>query len=136
MVVRLLIAVLTLFGAVPVRVCTCDHEHHHHVHFFFFTFDTSKPIRGIASQGTSPLIETPGPDDSHDDCCCKPRISMPVGTPVPLPSNAFDDPIDFPLPELTLLESGFIEIADFSCYHARPPTSDVPLFTLHCALLI
>ena len=136
MVVRLLIAALTLFGAIPVRVCTCDREHHHHVHFFFLTFDTDKPIRGIGSQGVSPLIETPGPDDSHDDCCCKPRLSMPVGTQVPLPSNAFADSIDFPLPVLTLLGSDLKDLSEFSCYLARPPTSDPPLFTLHCTLLI
>src|SRR5262245_40694038 len=30
MVVRLLVVVLTLLGAIPVRVCTCGAAHHHH----------------------------------------------------------------------------------------------------------
>src|SRR5580658_4827354 len=92
MVVRLLLALLTLFGVIPVRVCTCDHDHHHHHHFHFFSTRPTPPPRDTTAKGAESAIETPAPDDSQHDCCdCKPRPSMPVATPVPLQTNASDD---------------------------------------------
>src|ERR1700690_4469443 len=99
MVVRLLMAVLTLFGVIPVRICTCDHDHHHNHHFHFFSSQSTPPPRGMTTSGATPAIGTPASDDSQNDCCdCKPRPSMPVATPVPVQTNASDDLFAIALP--------------------------------------
>jgi hypothetical protein len=136
MVVRLLMAVLTAFGVIPVRVCTCDHDHHHH-HFYFFSSQLTPPSRTLTAARVNPAIETPEPDDSQHDCCdCKPRPSMPVAIPVPVQSNASDELIAIALPVSTLLTLEFFNVCDYSCYQARPPTSGLHLFLLNCAFLI
>ena len=137
MVVRLLMAVLTLFGVIPVRVCTCDHDHHHHHHFHFFSSQLPPPPRVTTAAQVNPAIETQAPDDSQHDCCdCKPRPSMPVATPVPLQTNASDELIAFALPVSIPLTLEFFNFCEYSCYQARPPTSGLHLFLLNCAFLI
>jgi hypothetical protein len=61
---------------------------------------------------------------------------MPVATAVPLPQRAFDELMAFALPVFATSISAFIDTCEYSCYHARPPTSGRPLFVLNCAYLI
>jgi hypothetical protein len=76
MVVRLLVVVLTVFGAIPVRVCTCGAAHHHHHH--------APPPRDTDRQPppAQPAVAAdPGPAEHHDADChaVKPRPLMSVG---------------------------------------------------------
>jgi hypothetical protein len=66
MIVRLLVVVLTLIGAVPIRICTCGAAHHH----------DSQPLPELpAGVGADPAHE-------HHDADChavKPRPLMSIG---------------------------------------------------------
>ena len=66
MIVRLLVVVLTLIGAVPIRICTCGAAHHH---------DTApQPHREL------PVGVVPTSDHHDADChAVKPRPLMSIG---------------------------------------------------------
>src|SRR5262245_27227409 len=104
MIVRLLVVVLTLIGAIPIRICTCGAAHH---------------------ADSSPLRETPpgvsaDPGHAHHDADChavKPRPLMSIG----LSSSATDVPaadgIFVPLVEVPAVEPA----PGHALCHAHPP---------------
>jgi hypothetical protein len=97
MVVRWLIVVLTLIGAIPVRICTCGAAHHHH--------PSVPPPRDADPEPPGPIpviASNPSPAEHHDADChaVKPRPLMSVGLqcipadvpPVDALAAAFFDP--------------------------------------------
>ena len=97
MVLRALIAVLTLVGAVPFRVCTCGAAHIHH---------QAPPPAPEApdSCGHSACAPQKEPQQHDHDCpAVKPRCAMAVAVPAtPADTQVADAPIAF-LPELSVL---------------------------------
>jgi hypothetical protein len=72
MVVRALVALMTLVGAMPFRVCTCGAAHHHHA-----------PTPDAPLPPQFPVVSPDDPDPHHHhhpDCpAVKPRCAMSVG---------------------------------------------------------
>jgi len=126
MFVRLLVVVLTLVGAVPVRVCTCGAAHHHHT-------PTPKPIRDHApARGSSPAVAPdPGPAEHHDPDChaVKPRPLMSQGLQLDVTDVPTPDTLGVALTELVEPEPAAGEpVRDF-----HPPPNR-PLFLSLCVL--
>jgi hypothetical protein len=89
MVVRWLVVVLTLFGAIPVRICTCGAAH---IFPSAPPRDTDRP-----PPGPVPAFDSNStPAEQHDADChyIKPRPIMPPGVQcLPVDVPAIDAPI-------------------------------------------
>ena len=93
MIVRLLVVVLTLIGAVPIRICTCGAAHHHDA--------APQPIREL------PAGVAPAPAHEHHDADChavKPRPLMSLGLSCVLVDAPPADCLSVSLPEGIRLE--------------------------------
>ena len=104
MIVRLLVVVLTVIGAVPIRVCTCGAAHHH----------DSQPVPELpAGVGADPAHE------HHDDDChaVKPRPLMSIGLSCPMMDSPDADCLAAALPELLQL----IAVPGHALRNAHPP---------------
>jgi hypothetical protein len=91
MIVRLLVVVLTLIGAVPIRICTCGAAHHH----------DSQPLREL------PAGVAADPAHEHHDADChavKPRPLMSIGLSCVVMDVPVADGLSTPLPEPPRLE--------------------------------
>ena len=121
MVVRWLLVVLTLLGAVPVRICTCGAAHHHHHHAPLPRDTSNQP-----APGTLPAIDAnPAPAEHHDADChaIKPRPLMSLGvqfdvTDVP-PADAL---------AVALIEQPELEPLPGHAVREFHPPPDRPLF--------
>jgi hypothetical protein len=79
MVVRLLIVLLTLVGAIPVRICTCGA----HDHPLFSKHESGERSPLPASDWPSIADDANSPEHHDSDChFVKPRPLMPPGTPL------------------------------------------------------
>lgn len=111
MIVRVLIVLMTVVGALPFRVCTCGAVHHHHT-------TNPQPTQAPAS----PEADTP----HHDPDChaIKPRCAMTVGVSVPVLDWPTTDSFGFSAVEtaLPLTASVHAEIP------SHPPPRGSPLY--------
>ena len=98
MVLRALIAVLTLVGAVPFRVCTCGAAHTHHHASPPPAHDAPDPCGHSAC---APQEEPPQHD--HDCPAVKPRCAMAVAVPATPADTQFGEAPIAPLPQLSVL---------------------------------
>jgi hypothetical protein len=124
MFVRSLLAVLTLLGAVPLRICTCGAAHVHHA---------PPPI--LPSE-PPPLTPAVSPDDdqpahAHDCGVHKPRPAMSLAVPVSFADTPADVAVAALTPELPPVVVG-IFTADTEPRSPDPPTK--PLFLALCTL--
>lgn len=93
MIVRLLVVVLTLIGAVPIRICTCGAAHHHNS-------PSQSPGELPAGVGDDPARE-------HHDADChavKPRPLMSIGLICPAMDQPVEDCLAAVLPQAQRLE--------------------------------
>lgn len=79
MVVRLLVVVLTVLGAIPVRICTCGAAHHHpHAP----VPPSKSPCGHDHRDSATPAIASDSAPSEHHDADChavKPRPLMTLG---------------------------------------------------------
>jgi hypothetical protein len=129
MVVRLLVVVLTVVGAIPVRICTCGAAHHHH------HTPAPKPLCGhdhAPLPGSSPVVvPDPEPAEHHDADChaVKPRPLMSVGLQLDFTDVPPADAMAVALPERPeVVPTPGYAIRDF-----HPPPNR-PLFLSLCVL--
>jgi hypothetical protein len=127
MLVRLLVVVLTIAGAVPVRLCTCGAAHHHH----------AQPPPPCDSHhhhhdGDFPALACDPAHEHHDADChaVKPRPLMSLGlqfdlTNVP-PADSHSVALELP-PEIGPTSGHALR--DFH------PPPDRPLFLVYSVLL-
>lgn len=126
MIVRALVAVMTLVGAVPFRVCTCGAAHHYH------HADAPPPApqpqpEGVAHQQSAALSPNERPPHYHHDPDChavKPRPAMSLAVPaalVEMPDADFTGTATVEPPQ-PLIAPGHAATA------ARPPPRARPLF--------
>lgn len=119
MVVRWLVVVLTLFGAIPVRICTCGAAH---------IFPSSPPPRDTdrPPPGPVPAFDSnTAPTEQHDADChyVKPRPIMPPG----IQCLAADVPA-IEAPVLALVEPPQLEPLPGHAVRDFDPPPDRPLF--------
>jgi hypothetical protein len=121
MVARLLIVVLTVVGAIPVRVCTCGAAHHHH--------PPSRPAPDTQNLPPTPAtpIVTADPEPQHDPDChaIKPRSAMALGV-----TPSVFEPSDFDVLVAAVMPDG-VEILQqlaLLCTSCRPPPRGAPLY--------
>jgi hypothetical protein len=88
MVIRWLIVVLTLIGAIPMRICTCGAAHHHPSNFQAQAVNT--PNHASVKFA---IDADPEQDEHHDHDChvLKPRPIMSVGVQLHFTDVPSDD---------------------------------------------
>jgi hypothetical protein len=127
MVVRGLLVVLTLLGAIPVRICTCGAAHHHH-----HRAPQPRESSHLPPIGTLPAIDAnPAPVEHHDADChaIKPRPLMTLGLQFDVTDVPSADSLAVALIEPIAPEpSPGHSIRDFH------PPPDRPLFLSLCIL--
>jgi len=125
MLVRSLLAVLTLLGVVPLRLCTCGAAHIHHHH---------SPIKLPTERGSTPKVQVSDPQDDgpvhgHDCSIHKARAAMPLAIPTDVTDAEADDAVAF----FTWGAGEVVPGLDRTTAKPRPPD---PPHTLHTPLFI
>ena len=126
MVLRLLVVVLTLVGAIPVRICTCGAHSHP-----LFAKPVSAPDRAPTPDLPSIFAEDPAPAEHHDHDChfVKPRPLMSVGLQFDVADVPPADALAVALEELPALAP----IVGHTIRDFHPPPNR-PLFISYCVL--
>lgn len=126
MLARLLVAVLTLVGAVPLRVCTCATADHHHD---APSHDSLPFTESDAGTDRNPVAAADSPPDSHHDPECpavEPRAAMAVAVPPIVASVPTHDLPGVALPD----PPRSVAAAGHAPRGLRPPDPRRPLFLI------
>ena len=125
MVVRWLVVVLALVGAIPVSICTCGAIHDPFQSLFAPRSGEQEPPRGPIP-GLEP---SSGPTEQHDADChaVKPRPLMSAGLQL--------DTVDAPAVDAlatALTDPPRLELAVGHAFPDLDPPPDRPLFLIYC----